>query len=79
MFRAILLPAEEPDCHALLVVDADRCLTLGPPLLHLPVVESDLDEVLACHGWARRGPWWLNGKAPCCEVAPVDAGASTDV
>lgn len=74
MFRAILLPAGERDSHALLVVDADRCLTLGPPLLHLPAVEADLDEVLAGHGWARRSPWWLNGKASFCEVAPVEAG-----
>lgn len=82
MFRAILLPARNGVAPALLVVDTDSCDTLGPPALYLPVVEADLEEVLACHGWARQGPWWLARSGAFCEVTPTDAsdrGASTDV
>ncbi len=76
MFRALLLPTRKPDAPALLVVDTDRCETLGPPLLYLPEVETDVDTLLTDHGWTRRGPWWLNGSAAACEVTPAAAAAN---
>lgn len=73
VFRAVLLRSRGQVAPVLLVVHGDRCgASPEPPLLHLPEVHWDVDEVLAAHGWARCGPWWLNGTAAVCEVTRAE-------